>query len=32
VVYPLDESRSAFERLERAEQFGKVVIDLGVAD
>jgi NADPH:quinone reductase-like Zn-dependent oxidoreductase len=28
-VYPLAESRAAFERLERAEQFGKIVIELG---
>jgi NADPH:quinone reductase-like Zn-dependent oxidoreductase len=28
-VYPLSESRAAFERLENAEQFGKVVIDVG---
>lgn len=27
-VYPLEASREAFERLEKAEQFGKVVIDL----
>jgi len=25
-VYPITESRAAFERLEKAEQFGKVVI------
>ena len=31
-VYPLGESRAAFERLARAEQFGKVVINLGTAD
>ena len=28
-VYPIAESRAAFERLEKAEQFGKVVIDVG---
>ena len=28
-VYPLEQSRQAFERLERAEQFGKIVIELG---
>lgn len=28
-VYPLEQSREAFERLEKAEQFGKVVIELG---
>jgi len=28
-VYPLEQSREAFERLEKAEQCGKVVIDLG---
>ena len=28
-VYPLNEARAAYERLERAEQFGKVVIELG---
>jgi NADPH:quinone reductase-like Zn-dependent oxidoreductase len=28
-VYPLEQSREAFERLEKAEQFGKVVIGLG---
>jgi NADPH:quinone reductase-like Zn-dependent oxidoreductase len=27
-VYPLNEARDAFERLQSAEQFGKVVIDL----
>ena len=27
-VYPLERSREAFERLEKAEQFGKVVINL----
>jgi zinc-binding alcohol dehydrogenase/oxidoreductase len=27
-VYPLEQSRRAFERLEKAEQFGKVVIEL----
>ena len=27
-VYRLDDGRDAFERLERAEQFGKIVIDL----
>ena len=27
-VYPLAEGRSAFERLERAEQFGKIVVSL----
>ncbi|HEY2852103.1 MAG TPA: zinc-binding dehydrogenase [Gemmatimonadaceae bacterium] len=27
-VYPLERSREAFERLQKAEQFGKVVIDL----
>jgi NADPH:quinone reductase-like Zn-dependent oxidoreductase len=25
-IYPIAESRAAFERLEKAEQFGKVVI------
>jgi NADPH:quinone reductase-like Zn-dependent oxidoreductase len=25
-VYPIAESRAAFERLEKAEQFGKIVI------
>ncbi|PYP68986.1 MAG: hypothetical protein DMD26_00235 [Gemmatimonadetes bacterium] len=28
-VYPLAEGRHAFERLEKSEQFGKVVIDIG---
>jgi NADPH:quinone reductase-like Zn-dependent oxidoreductase len=28
-VFPLADAHSAFERLEKAEQFGKVVIDLG---
>jgi len=28
-VYPLGDSPAAFERLERAEQFGKVVIEIG---
>ena len=28
-VYPLEQSREAFERLEKAEQFGKIVIELG---
>ena len=28
-VFPLADSRAAFERLEKAEQFGKVVIELG---
>jgi len=27
-VFPLAEARAAFERLERAEQFGKIVIDI----
>ena len=31
-VYPLAESRAAFERLEKAEQFGKVVIAIGTGD
>ena len=28
-VYPLAEGRYAFERLEKSEQFGKVVIEIG---
>ena len=28
-VYPLDEGRAAFERLARADQFGKIVVTLG---
>jgi NADPH:quinone reductase-like Zn-dependent oxidoreductase len=28
-VYPLADARSAYERIERAEQFGKVVIEIG---
>ncbi|HEX9809439.1 MAG TPA: zinc-binding dehydrogenase [Alphaproteobacteria bacterium] len=28
-VYPVDEALAAFDRLERAEQFGKIVLDLG---
>lgn len=28
-VYPLTQSREAFERLEKAEQFGKVVVSIG---
>jgi NADPH:quinone reductase-like Zn-dependent oxidoreductase len=28
-VYPLSEARSAYERIEKAEQFGKVVIEIG---
>jgi len=30
-LFPLDQARQAYERLERAEQFGKVVIQLGAA-
>lgn len=28
-VYPLSQGREAFERLEKAEQFGKVVVEIG---
>ena len=28
-AYPLNEARAAYERLEKAEQFGKVVIEIG---
>lgn len=28
-VFPLDQARQAYERLEKAEQFGKIVIELG---
>ncbi|HKW09697.1 MAG TPA: zinc-binding dehydrogenase [Gemmatimonadaceae bacterium] len=28
-VFPLEEARAAYERLEKAEQFGKVVLDIG---
>ena len=28
-VYPLDEARAAFERLEKGEQLGKVVVEVG---
>ncbi len=28
-VYPLEESRSAFERMRQAEQFGKIVLEIG---
>jgi hypothetical protein len=28
-VYALDRGREAFERLEKAEQFGKVVVQIG---
>jgi NADPH:quinone reductase-like Zn-dependent oxidoreductase len=27
-VYPLDRAPEAFDRLERAEQFGKIVLDI----
>jgi NADPH:quinone reductase-like Zn-dependent oxidoreductase len=27
-VYPLEEGRAAFERMERAEQFGKIVLQI----
>ncbi|HEY2805770.1 MAG TPA: zinc-binding dehydrogenase [Gemmatimonadales bacterium] len=30
-VYPLDQARQALERLQRGEQFGKVVLDIGAA-
>ena len=28
-VFPLAEARTALQRLEKAEQFGKIVIDIG---
>jgi NADPH:quinone reductase-like Zn-dependent oxidoreductase len=28
-VYPLEESRAAFERMRQAEQFGKIVLEIG---
>jgi NADPH:quinone reductase-like Zn-dependent oxidoreductase len=31
-VYSLDEARAAYERIARAEQFGKVVVEIGLGD
>jgi D-arabinose 1-dehydrogenase-like Zn-dependent alcohol dehydrogenase len=31
-VFPLEEARAAYERLEKAEQFGKVVLEIGARE
>jgi NADPH:quinone reductase-like Zn-dependent oxidoreductase len=31
-VYPLAEARAAFERMERGEQMGKIVVSVGEED